>query len=247
MGSAQSLPEPVRVARLNAIRKALTWVKDADIVGIGTGSTMAQFVDVAHEAGMLEGKLIVTSSLDTTLRLRNLGYRVADLVSVERIDVYVDSADEVDERGRMIKGGGGALLQEKILATYSDVAVFVVDNAKLVSRLGERWPVPVEVVPKAVSMVLKALKDLGFEARIREGSGKKGPVITDNFGAIIDVEIPEWMDPAEMDSILHSIVGVVETGLFLKEATLVYVGYPDGRVTEVKGPRELKREKRSSQ
>ncbi len=237
MSSVRSIPEPVRVARLNAIRKALTWVKDADIVGIGTGSTMAQFVGYAHEAGVLEGKLIVTSSLDTTLRLKNLGYRVADLVSIERIDVYVDSADEVDKQGRMIKGGGGALLQEKILATYSDVAVFVVDNAKLVSRLGERSPVPVEVVPRAVSLVFRALRDLGFKAKIREGSGKKGPVITDNSGAIIDVEIPEWIDPTEMDAILHSIVGVVETGLFLKEATLVYVGYPDGKVAEVKGPR----------
>ncbi len=238
MSNVRSIPEPVRVARLNAIRRALTWVKDADTVGIGTGSTMAQFVDVAHEAGVLEGKLIVTSSLDTTLRLRNLGYRVADLVSIDRIDVYVDSADEVDRQGRMIKGGGGALLQEKILATYSDAAVFVVDNAKLVSRLGERCPVPVEVVPRAVSLVLRVLRDLGFKARIREGSGKKGPVITDNSGAIIDVEVPEWIDLAEMDSILHSIVGVVETGLFLREATLVYVGYPDGKVTEVKGPRK---------
>ncbi len=85
---------------------------------------------------------------------------------------------------------------------------------------------------------MRALRDLGFKAKIREGSGKKGPVITDNSGAIIDVEVPDWIDPTEMDAILHSIVGVVETGLFLKEATLVYVGYPDGKVTEVKGPRE---------
>jgi len=233
------VPEPVKAARLNAILKALAYVKDAEVVGIGTGSTMAQFVDVAHHAKVLEDKLIVTSSLDTTLRLMSLGYKVIDLLSVERIDVYVDSADEVDRQGRMIKGGGGALLQEKILASYSDVAVFVVDNAKLVNRLGERSSVPVEVVPRAVSLVLRALRELGFKAKIREGSGKKGPVITDNFGAIIDVEIPEWINPTEMDTILHGIVGVIETGLFLKEATLVYIGYPEGKVVEVKGPRGL--------
>ncbi len=228
-------------ARARAIADVLSnpSLREAGVLGLGTGTTMALFIEQAHRAGILKGKTLVTSSIDTTLRLEGLGYKVTDLQSVSSIDVYVDSADEVDSRGRMIKGGGGAFLREKILASNSREAIFVVDEHKLVNRLGERHTLPVEVVPYAITMVMSRLRSMGLEAELRVAGGKMGPVISDSLGVIVDVRIPKDVDLNRLDAVLKSVAGVMETGLFLKEATLVYVGMLDGKVKIIAGPRRV--------
>ncbi len=229
-------------AREYAIREALKLIdSNVKLLGIGTGSTMAQLIRIAHESGILRGRYLIASSIDTALRLKSLGYKVLSTLSVSGIDLYIDSADEVDSSGRMIKGGGGALFNEKLLATYSRRAVFVVDYKKFVKRLGLTRPIPIEVAPAALSLVTSKLRSLGFKVSVREGTGKKGPVISDSLGVLVDVYLPNKdVDLMDFNRLIKGVVGVIETGLFLDEASEVFVGYPDGKVLILKGPRSGK-------
>ncbi len=225
--------EEVLFARKVAALEAIKYLKSAEVVGVGTGSTVSQFIAIAHDAGVLKDKTLITSSYDTSLKLAALGYRVTHLLSVDKIDVYVDSADEVDEGGRMIKGGGGALLMEKVLASYSDMRVYIVDWLKLVKKLGEKHKIPVEVIPSAVNLVVNELRKLGYNVAIRESTGKKGPVISDSRGVLIDVEPPKGISLEDVNDQLIRLPGVVETGLFLTEYDVVIVGFPDGSLRKI--------------
>uniref|UniRef100_UPI00156BC981 ribose-5-phosphate isomerase A n=1 Tax=Aeropyrum camini TaxID=229980 RepID=UPI00156BC981 len=141
------------------------------------------------------------------------------------VDAYVDGADEVEPgSGYMVKGGGGALLGEKILASRSRLNIFIVGDDKLVGRLGERMPIPVEVEPGFAAMALAGLEELGLKPRLRTSQGKRGPVVSDWGGVLVDLHTGPIEDPRDLESTLRMVPGVRETGLFLGLADYIVVG-----------------------
>jgi ribose 5-phosphate isomerase A len=187
---------------------ALKWVEAGAALGVGTGSTANCFID-ALAASDCRPSLAVASSEATAARLRSHDIRVVDLSEVERLPLYVDGADEATEDGMLIKGGGGALTREKIVAEASDRFVCIVDESKIVQRLG-RFPLPVEVIPMALRQVAASIAALGGTAQERSG------FVTDNGNLILDVSGWEIEAPAELESELNQIPGVVTNGLFAR-------------------------------
>jgi len=235
-----TLDERVRAARLAAVRRAIKIVREEEpeIIGVGTGSTMALFIEEAHKEGVLEGKVLVPSSVDTMLRLAGLGYVIADPGSVEFVDIYVDSADLVDKSGTVVvKGGGGALTTEKVVMASSRKAVIVVDYMKVVDEVGAGVAVPVDVLPRALRFVVRRLRELGFDASPRQATRKKGPVVSDVGGVIVDAVIGEGMTPEEAAYAISSVPGVIEHGLFIRMADTIIIGREDGSVIELPGMR----------
>jgi len=187
-------------------REAIRYVSDDAVVGVGTGSTANFFIDeLAKIKHRIKGA--VASSVKTAERLKSLGIYVEDLNSVDDIPVYVDGADEVTERGAMIKGGGGALTREKIVAAVARKFVCIADQSKLVGMLG-KFPVPVEVIPMARSYVARQLVLLGGQPALRMGFS------TDNGNVILDVHGLSILNPVEIEAKIRAIVGVVTVGLF---------------------------------
>lgn len=180
------------------------------IVGVGTGSTANLFIDalaaVAHKFDAC-----VSSSDASTERLRGHGVTVLDLNSVDRVEVYVDGADEVNPNRQLIKGAGGALTREKIVAASADEFICIVDESKQVDVLGS-FPLPVEVIPMARGLVARALVEMGGAPEWRQG------VTTDNGNIILDVHELMITDPAELESHLNNIAGVVTNGIFAAQA-----------------------------
>ncbi|MCS7107356.1 MAG: ribose 5-phosphate isomerase A [Acidilobaceae archaeon] len=186
------------------------------LVGMGTGSTVSRLLERAKGR---EWSLL-PSSLDTLLRAREMGFRTEH---VGEMEVYVDSADEVNREGSMIKGGGGAMLGEKVLAFNSPLNVFVVSENKLVETLSR--PVPVEVVRDFFWFVKRALERRGYGVAVREGSGKRGAVVSDWGGVILDVTLGPIREPERAELELKSIPGVVETGIFHGLTDYLVVGH----------------------
>ncbi|MCW8958978.1 MAG: ribose-5-phosphate isomerase RpiA [Gammaproteobacteria bacterium] len=202
-------------------RAALEHVVPGTIIGIGTGSTANFFIDyLAEIKGTIKGT--VASSEASAERLRGHGIEVFDLNSVNEISVYVDGADETNNHAHLIKGGGGALTREKIVAAVAKKFVCIVDNTKVVDLLGA-FPLPVEVIPMARSYVARELVKLGGEPVYREG------FVTDNGNVILDVHRLQIMKPVELEQKLNNITGVVTNGLFaLRPADVVLVGSEEG-------------------
>ena len=200
---------------------ALQYVKQGTIVGVGTGSTVNHFIDaLATMKNDIEGA--VSSSEASTKKLIELGIEVFDLNSIDLIDVYVDGADEINDRMDMIKGGGAALTREKIVAAVAKKFICIVDNTKQVPILGD-FPLPVEVIPMARSYVARELVKLGGDPVYRQG------VVTDNGNVILDVYNMQILDPKVMETKINAIVGVVTNGLFANRgADVLLVGTPDG-------------------
>jgi ribose 5-phosphate isomerase A len=205
------------------------------LIGVGTGSTVEKFIEELSRRRVDRGRLLFTSSsLDTALKLAENGFRVLDPSTVGYLEVYVDGADEVDGDGRMLKGGGGAMTLEKILSYSSRFNIFIVDYSKVVERLGEKSPLPVEVLPQAVNIVLSRIRSMGLKAYPRAlRRGKYGPVVSDVGGVILDVEIPPERGAEEIAGRIESIPGVVSTGFFKGYIDLLLIGYAD-RVVEKK-------------
>ena len=189
-------------------REAVRHVVEGAIVGVGTGSTANLFID---ELGMMRDRIkgAVASSLKSAERLAGHGIRVFDLNEVDDIPVYVDGADEVTASLAMIKGGGGALTREKIVAAVARRFVCIADETKLVAQLG-RFPLPVEVIPMARAHVARALAALGGQPRLRAG------FVTDNGNQILDVAGLSITDPAALETAINQITGVVTVGLFAR-------------------------------
>lgn len=200
---------------------ALEYVSPGDIVGVGTGSTANFFIDaLAGIKGRLDGT--VASSEATAKRLRSHGIPVLDLNAVDAVPVYVDGADEATRHRYLIKGGGGALTREKIVAAVADKFVCVIDDSKLVDRLGA-FPLPVEVIPLARSFVARKIRSLGGNPEWRK------EFVTDNGNVILDVRNLDIIDPPELESELNQITGVVTNGLFARRpADLLLVGNDGG-------------------
>ena len=205
---------------------AIEYVKDGDIIGVGTGSTVNHFIAaLAAKKHLIEGA--VSSSEESTKRLEALGIEVFDLNSVDQFDIYVDGADEITEHKHMIKGGGAALTREKIVAAVAKQFICIIDDSKQVGVLGD-FPLPVEVIPMARSYVARELVKLGGDPVYREG------VVTDNGNVILDVHNLEILEPRTLEAQINQIVGVVTNGLFAQRgADLVLVASDDG-VTTIK-------------
>ncbi|WCE30153.1 ribose-5-phosphate isomerase RpiA [Vibrio sp. SCSIO 43137] len=204
---------------------ALKYVEAGSIVGVGTGSTVKHFIDAL---GTMKDDIkgAVSSSVDSTEKLKALGVEVFDCNEVDKLDVYVDGADEINPAREMIKGGGAALTREKIVAAISDKFICIVDGSKAVDVLGA-FPLPVEVIPMARSYVGRELVKLGGDPAYREG------VVTDNGNIIIDVHGLEITNPKELEDKINSIAGVVTVGLFAhRGADAVITGTPEGAKIE---------------
>jgi ribose 5-phosphate isomerase A len=189
-----------------AAHAALDYIIDGSIVGVGTGSTVNHFIDaLAGVRDRIRGA--VSSSEASSRRLVAHGIEVFDLNGIESMPIYVDGADEIDASFAMIKGGGGALTREKIVAAVSERFVCICDASKRVDVLG-RFPLPVEVIPMACGHVSRELRRLDGEPRVREG------FVTDNGNLILDVHGLKIIDPVTMETRINQIVGVVTNGLF---------------------------------
>jgi len=207
---------------------AVKFVAPGQILGVGTGSTVDFFID-ALAAARVDVPAAVSSSERSTRRLQDCGIRVVDLNDVEDIAVYVDGADEIDAGFSMIKGGGGALTREKIVAAVARTFVCIADGSKLVHRLG-RFPLPVEVIPMASAYVMRELRKLGAHPRPR------GSFITDNGNVILDLHELMIDDPVGLEVRIERIVGVVSCGLFAaRGADILLLGAADG-VRETRRP-----------
>ena len=202
-------------------RAAIQYIPIGSIVGVGTGSTANYFID---ELAKIKHKIdgAVASSDDTAQRLKNHHIEVLDLNNVSDIPVYVDGADEITEHLHMIKGGGGALTREKIVAATAKKFVCVADQSKLVSVLGT-FPLPVEVIPMARSYVARKIVQLGGHPVLRE------EFITDNGNVILDVHGLKILNPTELEMDLNQIAGIVTNGLFAKRgADVLLLGTDNG-------------------
>ena len=207
--------------KIKVAEAALEYVADHPIIGVGSGSTVNCFIDaLAKRRAQIEA--CVAASEATALRLRALGLPVLELTAVDQLDIYFDGADEVNPQHQMIKGGGGALTREKILAFAAKTFVCMVDESKCVKQLGQ-FPIAVEVIPMARSLVARALLALGGDPVYRQGMS------TDNGNIILDTYHLPFQDFEALELKINSIPGVVENGLFMRRpADLVLIAGKGG-------------------
>jgi ribose 5-phosphate isomerase A len=234
----RGLPVGERMAGIDAAKQAAArhaverYVRPRLRLALGTGSTAAFAVRALADRFSDAHLDCVASSRATEDLARSLGIAVRPLRGDDRFDVMLDGADEVSPGLDLTKGGGGALLREKLLARLSEEVIIMVDPGKLVRGLGERSPIPVEVVPFAAPVVEREAAAMGYDVRRRAGSDG-APFRTDNGNEILDLVPREPLQsPDEADATLRHLVGVVETGIFVELADVVVVGHPDGSVEE---------------
>lgn len=202
-------------AKKAAALAAISYVRDGQVVGVGTGTTIQYFMDaLAVHKHKLDG--VVASSVATAKRLKALGFTVLELNEVSKIDLYVDSADEINAHLQMIKGGGGAHTREKILASCSDQFICIADPSKHVNVLGQ-FPIAVEVLPMARSFVARALVKLGAFPEYRVG------FVTDNGNVIIDCYHLDCTDPLRLEQTLKALPGVLDSGVFAKRKADIWL------------------------
>jgi len=222
--------EEKRAAALAAVKH----VKDGMVLGVGSGSTVAVFIEALASLMRNEGVEVVCvpTSYQSAILLANYGIPLTSLLEHPTLDLAVDGADEIDPNLNLVKGMGGALTQEKIVASSSKEMVVIADSSKLVDVLGVKTPVPVEVIPMAWRTVAEKLMKLGSKVELRCGSGKVGPVVTDNGNFILDAKFPRIDQPKMLEEKINSIPGVVENGLFVEMAKIAYIG--QGKILERK-------------
>ena len=232
-----AIKETIGIAAVDAL------VKSGMKVGLGTGSTAifaVRRIGVLLGEGKLKNILAVPTSFQTSIECEKWGIPLFTLNSKEidgRLDLCIDGADEVDPENRLVKGGGGALLSEKIVAYSSSSFAIVVDETKLVENLGLKFPVPVEVVPEARVSVTMALTRLGADVKLREALRKAGPVVTDHGNLLLDILFRVPSDPVLLEREINRIPGVVENGFFTGPydralRPLVFIGSGDGSVRQ---------------
>jgi len=212
-----------------AAEKAVESIEDGMIVGLGTGSTAYWAIQKIGERVRdgLNIQAVASSTISEDLA-NELGIPVIPFADVETIDLTIDGADEVDANLQLTKGGGGALLREKLLAANSRRFIVIVDESKVVDTLGA-FPLPVEIVPFAHELTVRKLQSLGCELTIRQKDGEN--FITDNGNLIADCRFGSIMDPVTLHTQLNLIPGVVENGLFVGLTSQLIVGHSDGRLT----------------
>jgi ribose 5-phosphate isomerase A len=217
----------IEEAKRKAALEAVKHVKDGFIVGLGSGSTAAYAIAALGERISRErlNVLGIPTSYQAFLLAVKHGIAVTTLEEHPTISLTIDGADQIDPKLNLIKGMGAALAREKIVASASKQNIIIADENKKVQVLGEKdHPVPVEVLPFAISLVKRRIAKLGGNPIVREGKGKVGPVITDNGNVVIDAVFGPISDAAKLEQRLKMIPGVVETGLFVGLTDIVYVG-----------------------
>ncbi|MGC8998207.1 MAG: ribose 5-phosphate isomerase A [Candidatus Bathyarchaeia archaeon] len=217
-------------AKRNAALEAFKHVKNGFVIGLGSGSTVAYAAEEIGrriKAEKLCVKVVPTSYQAFMLAVKN-GIPTTTLEENPMLDLTIDGADQIDENLNLIKGVGGALTREKIVAAASKTLIIIADERKKAKILGENGQkVPIEVIPFATSFVMRKLSEMGGKPKIRESVGKVGPVVTDNGNFIIDVDFGLIKNPEELEKRLKMVPGVVETGLFVNMTDLVYLGKRD--------------------
>ncbi len=205
-----------------AAEKALTYISSGMIVGLGTGTTAKYFIELLGERVQKGLDITAVPSSEKTASLaRELGIKI-DTDPRRIIDVDVDGADEIDLNGNMIKGGGGALWRERVVASNSNMVIIIADHTKLVDKIGN-FPVPIEISKFMVNSTLRHLKSLSEDCSLRDG----GRFITDNGNLIVDCSFRHLNNPAETYRLLKSVPGVIDVGIFLNIATLAILGQVD--------------------
>jgi len=209
--------------------KALEFLTEGMVIGLGTGSTSQFFIKhlIQKCRNGFQIKAVATSIASETLAKEG-GIPIVDIQSVDTLDLTVDGADEIDPEKRLIKGAGGALMREKIIASMSKEMIVIADETKLVKKLGKA-PLPIEVIPFAIKATEKHLSNLGYTGKWRT-EPDTSPFVTDNHNWIFDLTLPSNIDPAEEHRKITQIPGVVDTGFFLNLATRILIGQDDGSV-----------------
>lgn len=220
----------IETAKKNAALEAVKHVKDGFIVGLGSGSTAAYAIQEIGKMINRKGWKIlgVPTSHQAFLLAVDCGIPTTTLNEHPKLDLTIDGADQIDPELNMIKGMGGALTREKIVASASKQDVIVADETKLVKKLGTNHPVPIEVMPFATASAVSKIRALGGKTVLRHSEGKVGPVVTDNGNFIIDVNFESIKSLRQLDTQLKLIPGVIETGFFLEMAHIAYIGEPKG-------------------
>ncbi len=219
--------DPVKLMKQQVGKAAADQVKSGSIVGLGTGSTTAyaiQFIGERLQSGDLKDIKGIPTSFQASVLAKQYGIPLTTLDEVDHIDVAIDGADEVDPNKNLIKGGGAAHTQEKIVDSLADQFIVVVDSSKIVDQLGSTFLLPVEVLPMAMTPVMRAIEKLGGKPELRMGVKKAGPVVTDQGNLVIDVKYDAIDNPAELEKNLNNIPGVLENGLFVGVANIILVG-----------------------
>jgi len=217
-------------AKRRVALEAVKQVEDGFVVGLGSGSTAAYVIQEIGRLMLQEGLRVlgVPSSSQAMMVAVRSGVPLTTLDENPILDLAIDGADQIDKKLNLIKGGGGALTREKIVASAAKQFVIVADETKLVEKLGANCRVPVEVLPFALATATAGIKELGGKPLLRESKGKAGAVVTDNGNYIVDVDFGSIDYAEELNRRLKLIPGVIETGLFIGMADLVYLGKADG-------------------
>ena len=217
---------------------AVEQIKDGMVLGLGSGSTAALMIDALGaklSAGQLKDIVGVTTSFQGEVLASQLGIPLRSLAAVERIDLAIDGADEVDPAFQLIKGGGACHVQEKLVASLAKRFVVVVDSTKIVERLNLDFQLPVEVIPSAWTQVQNTLANLGGNAQLRMAVRKAGPVITDQGNLVLDVSFDGGIsDPENLEKRNNNIPGVLENGLFVNIADEILVGEVNNGMANVR-------------
>lgn len=219
--------DPVDLMKQEVGKAAAAKVQSDSIIGLGTGSTTAyaiQYIGERLQRGEIKNVLGVPTSFQAEVLAKKYGIPLTTLDVVDKMALAIDGADEVDPQKNLIKGGGAAHTREKIVDSLADVFIVVVDSGKLVDKLGSTFLLPVEVLPMAVTPVMKALEKLGGKPDLRMGIRKAGPVVTDQGNLVIDVKFDQIDDPATLEKTINNIPGVLENGLFVNVADIILVG-----------------------
>lgn len=217
----------IETAKKNAAIEAAKHVKNSFVIGLGSGSTAAYAIE---EIGRrVKSEKLRVLAVPTSYQAFNLavkhGIPTTTLEEHTTLDLTIDGADQIDEKLNLIKGMGGALAREKIVASASKKLIIIADEKKKVKTLGENnHPLPLETLPFAVALVMRKIAELGGKPMIREGVRKVGPVITDNGNFVIDATFGLILRPNELERKLKGLAGIVETGLFIKMANTIYIG-----------------------
>jgi ribose 5-phosphate isomerase A len=219
--------DPAQAMKQEVGKAAADRVKSNSIVGLGTGSTTAfaiQYIGERLAKGEISNIVGIPTSFQAEVLAKKYGIPLTTLDAVDRIDIAIDGADEVDPNKNLIKGGGAAHTREKVVDALAEIFIVVVDGGKLVDKLGSTFLLPVEVIPMAVAPVTRALEKLGGKPELRMGVKKAGPVVTDQGNLVIDVKFDRIDDPANLEKTINNIPGVLENGLFVGVADVVLVG-----------------------
>ena len=222
-------------AKKTACLEAVKHIKNGFIIGLGSGSTVAYALqEIGKKIQQRKLRILgVPTSYQAMMLAVQCGIPITTLNEHPQLNLTIDGADQIDRQLNLIKGMGGALTREKIVASAAKQFVVVADETKLTEKLGVNCTVPVEVLPFALPTVMLKMQEKGGKAVLREAKGKVGPVVTDNGNFILDVDFGPINAPKKLDSQMKSIPGVVETGLFTEMADIVYVGTRVGTVQKL--------------